>query len=97
MSSSPMRLAEFALVAVLQTYRWILSPAKNALLGGPCCRFTPSCSQFAIDAIRSHGPAHGSWLALRRVCRCHPWSGGGHDPVPDLAPGLAKAASRNPV
>ncbi len=97
MSNSPMRLVESALVALLHAYRWTLSPAKNALLGGPCCRFTPTCSQFAIDAVRAHGPAQGCWLAVRRVCRCHPWALGGHDPVPDRIPGPAKTPSRNPI
>jgi uncharacterized protein len=49
----------------------------------PSCRYLPSCSRYAEEAIVRHGPARGSWLALRRVCRCHPWSGSGYDPVPD--------------
>lgn len=75
------------LLFLLGVYRWTLSPAKNALLGGPCCRFTPTCSEYALLAIRCHGARHGSWLAARRVCRCHPWSAGGHDPVPGGAVG----------
>ncbi|MBK6668238.1 MAG: membrane protein insertion efficiency factor YidD [Actinobacteria bacterium] len=46
------------------------------------CRYTPSCSAYAIDAIETHGAARGSWLAVRRVSRCHPWGGHGFDPVP---------------
>ncbi|WP_448581694.1 membrane protein insertion efficiency factor YidD [Thermaurantiacus sp.] len=48
----------------------------------PSCRFSPSCSAYAIEAIRTHGAARGGWLALRRISRCHPWGGMGHDPVP---------------
>ena len=47
------------------------------------CRFTPSCSAYAIEAIETHGPARGFWLTLRRVGRCHPWGGSGYDPVPE--------------
>lgn len=46
------------------------------------CRFTPSCSAYAIEAVRVHGAARGGWLAIRRLARCHPWGGMGHDPVP---------------
>lgn len=47
-----------------------------------CCRFTPTCSQYAIEVIMRHGIFRGSWLALRRILRCHPWGGSGYDPVP---------------
>jgi putative membrane protein insertion efficiency factor len=47
------------------------------------CRYVPSCSTYALEAIEGHGAARGSWLALRRVARCHPWGGHGYDPVPD--------------
>jgi putative membrane protein insertion efficiency factor len=50
------------------------------LIGGHC-RYTPSCSQYAIDAVNKHGPLSGSWRAVRRVCRCHPWGGHGYDPA----------------
>lgn len=46
------------------------------------CRFTPTCSQYAVEAIMKHGIFRGSWLALRRILRCHPWGGSGYDPVP---------------
>jgi putative membrane protein insertion efficiency factor len=49
-------------------------------LGGHC-RYTPSCSQYAIDAINKHGPMRGSWRAMKRICRCHPWGGHGYDPA----------------
>ncbi|WP_439816280.1 membrane protein insertion efficiency factor YidD [Zavarzinia sp. CC-PAN008] len=49
------------------------------------CRFAPTCSDYAVQALARHGPARGSWLALRRIARCHPWGGSGFDPVPDAA------------
>ena len=48
----------------------------------PSCRFTPTCSQYAIEAIKKHGPFKGLYLAVRRILRCHPWGGSGYDPVP---------------
>ena len=52
----------------------------------PCCRYFPSCSEYARQAVMLHGPIAGSWLALRRLARCHPWGGLGYDPVPERAP-----------
>jgi putative membrane protein insertion efficiency factor len=67
----------------VRLYRWTLSPAQ-AVLFGPLgrCRFSPSCSSYALEAIQARGAVAGSWLGLKRVCRCHPWGGCGHDPVP---------------
>jgi len=65
------------LVWCLRGYQLLLSPML-----GPRCRFYPSCSNYAIEALRVHGAARGSWLAARRVCRCHPFNDGGFDPVP---------------
>ncbi|MBX3731646.1 MAG: membrane protein insertion efficiency factor YidD [Verrucomicrobiae bacterium] len=71
-------------MTALLGYRWVVSPAKNALLGpSGCCRFMPTCSDYALEAIRRHGAVHGSRLAVDRVCRCHPWGGAGPDPVPE--------------
>jgi uncharacterized protein len=65
------------LVRLLRAYQLLVSP-----MFGPSCRFYPTCSNYAIEAVRTHGAARGGWLALRRVCRCHPWNPGGVDPVP---------------
>lgn len=68
------------LVLLLRAYQLAISP-----LVGPSCRFYPSCSNYAIEAVRTHGALRGAWLALRRVGRCHPWCEGGYDPVPPTA------------
>ena len=65
------------LLAALGFYRTAISPAFP-----PSCRYTPSCSAYAVEAIERHGAARGGWLALRRLLRCHPFHAGGHDPVP---------------
>ncbi|MEW6167756.1 MAG: membrane protein insertion efficiency factor YidD [Pseudomonadota bacterium] len=72
------RGAVAALVGLVRAYQILISP-----LLGPRCRFYPSCSHYAVEAIRRHGPGRGGWLALRRVLRCHPLDPGGYDPVPD--------------
>ncbi|WP_072426850.1 membrane protein insertion efficiency factor YidD [Chitinimonas taiwanensis] len=65
------------LIALIQIYRYTLSPYL-----GRNCRFTPTCSEYGIQALRRHGAVRGGWLTIRRLCRCHPWGGHGHDPVP---------------
>ncbi len=65
------------LLALIRMYRYVLSP-----WWGSSCRYTPTCSQYAAEAIERHGALHGSWLAVRRIGRCHPWHAGGFDPVP---------------
>jgi hypothetical protein len=67
----------FLLLLPIRAYRKLLSP-----LLGQHCRFAPSCSAYAIEAVQAHGPLRGSWLAVRRVGRCHPFHDGGFDPVP---------------
>ncbi|HXR18877.1 MAG TPA: membrane protein insertion efficiency factor YidD [Steroidobacteraceae bacterium] len=62
---------------LIRAYQLTLSP-----LLGPRCRFYPSCSQYALEAVGQYGALRGSWLALRRLARCHPWHAGGYDPVP---------------
>jgi putative membrane protein insertion efficiency factor len=71
------RLVAGLLILLLQVYRLAISPFL-----GPACRFEPSCSRFASEAIVRHGPLRGSWLAVRRLVRCHPLHPGGLDPVP---------------
>ena len=65
------------LMAFVKAYQYAISP-----LLGPRCRFTPSCSEYALDALATHGAVKGTYLAVRRVARCHPFHDGGHDPVP---------------
>jgi len=77
----------------VRVYRLVLSPAKLFLFGpGAHCRFDPSCSTYAMEAIARYGALAGSWLALKRISRCHPWGGCGEDPVPTPKP-LAHARS----
>ncbi len=66
-----------ALIGVVRVYRRWISPALP-----PACRFVPSCSAYAEEALKKHGAARGSWLAARRLLRCHPFGGSGYDPVP---------------
>jgi putative membrane protein insertion efficiency factor len=75
--------AQHILVFAIRAYRWTISPAQLFLFGSSGgCRFTPTCSQYAVEAVQSHGALVGTLLATRRICRCHPWGGCGHDPVP---------------
>ena len=73
-----MRWLTAALVAPIRAYKLAISP-----LLPPSCRFTPTCSTYALQAIERHGPLRGLWLGTTRICRCHPWGGSGYDPVPD--------------
>jgi hypothetical protein len=78
-----LNLIQAILIFAIRFYRWTISPAQIFLFGPTAgCRFTPTCSQYAIDAIRSRGAISGSWLAAKRICRCHPFGSCGHDPVP---------------
>ena len=65
------------MLGLIQFYRYAISP-----LIPPRCRYTPTCSQYALEAIQKYGAVKGGWLALKRICRCHPWGGHGHDPLP---------------
>jgi putative membrane protein insertion efficiency factor len=65
----------------IRIYQYTLSPLLS-LIGGSGCRFTPTCSAYFLEAVETHGIAQGSWLGLKRLARCQPWGGVGHDPVP---------------
>jgi putative membrane protein insertion efficiency factor len=76
-------MVQHALILLLRLYQAVLSPVLVAVLGPSArCRFTPSCSQYALEAVRLHGALIGGWLAVRRLGRCHPWGDGGQDPPP---------------
>lgn len=70
------RVAIFPFVALVRFYQLCISPLTPA-----ACRFTPTCSQYALEALRKHGLIKGLWLTVRRLARCHPWGGSGYDPV----------------
>lgn len=65
------------LLALVKFYQYCISP-----LTPPSCRYVPTCSQYAVEALRKYGPIKGVWLTLKRLSRCHPWGGSGYDPVP---------------
>jgi len=71
------RAAVFILLMPIYFYKYCISPLTPA-----ACRYTPSCSEYAVQALKKYGPLKGLGLAVRRICRCHPWGGGGYDPVP---------------
>jgi len=70
------RLLTTLLLLPVYFYRLCISPIMPA-----SCRFTPTCSEYAIQALKKHGPFKGSWLTIKRLARCHPWGGSGYDPV----------------
>ena len=76
-----MTILRAMLTLPIRLYQWTISP-----LLGVNCRYAPSCSAYAIEAIATHGALRGGWLALRRILRCHPWGGSGYDPVPTTRP-----------
>ncbi len=71
------KLFAWPLLALVGLYRLLISPWL-----GNNCRFQPSCSEYALEALREHGAFRGSWLTIKRIGRCHPWGGSGYDPVP---------------
>ena len=72
-----LRVLGLPLIALIKIYQWVISP-----MIGPRCRFNPTCSQYAVEALNKHGLFKGLWLSVRRIARCHPWGGHGIDPVP---------------
>lgn len=71
------RLLSWILLGLVRFYQSAVSPMKP-----PSCRFSPTCSEYALQAIRKYGPIKGGWLAFKRLLRCHPWGDSGYDPVP---------------
>lgn len=71
------QIASFPFIAVIKIYQWCISPWL-----GPSCRYTPTCSQYGLEAFKKYGPFKGMWLTMKRISRCHPWGGHGPDPVP---------------
>lgn len=72
------RIISFPILVLVKIYQWIISPILPA-----ACRYTPTCSNYMIEAIHTWGPFKGTWLGLKRIGSCHPWGGHGHDPVPE--------------
>ncbi|MBT8336186.1 MAG: membrane protein insertion efficiency factor YidD [Gemmatimonadetes bacterium] len=79
------------LIGFVRLYQVGISP-----LTPPSCRYTPSCSAYAVEALERHGALRGSWMAMRRILRCHPWGGSGYDPVP-LRPGSPGGTDDTPT
>lgn len=72
-----LKILSIFLIIPIKIYQWTLSPFL-----GQQCRYQPTCSHYAIEAIRKHGPFKGGWLAIKRIISCNPWGGSGYDPVP---------------
>ena len=68
----------YPLIGLVKFYQSFISPLTPA-----SCRFTPTCSQYTLEALQKHGPAKGTWLGIKRISKCHPWGSSGYDPVPD--------------
>ena len=73
----PLKILSFPFIVLIKIYQKIISPVI-----GPQCRFTPTCSNYALEALKKYGVFKGSWLAIKRISKCHPWGGKGYDPVP---------------
>ncbi|MCB0839769.1 MAG: membrane protein insertion efficiency factor YidD [Bacteroidetes bacterium] len=72
------KLLSYLMLGLIRFYQVVISPFTPA-----SCRYVPTCSHYAVEAIQKHGPFRGGWLALKRISSCHPWGGSGYDPVPD--------------
>jgi putative membrane protein insertion efficiency factor len=83
---------------LIRGYQIFVSPALDFILGPGCgCRYEPTCSHYALEAIETHGNVRGGWLGLKRLCRCHPWGGGGFDPVPPARPRGETSSAQSPI
>ncbi|MBX9891224.1 MAG: membrane protein insertion efficiency factor YidD [Chitinophagaceae bacterium] len=71
------KILSWPFLLLIRFYQYVISP-----MIGPKCRYTPTCSAYAHEAINKHGPLKGLWLAIKRISKCHPWGGHGYDPVP---------------
>ncbi|HAK11716.1 MAG TPA: membrane protein insertion efficiency factor YidD [Chitinophagaceae bacterium] len=71
------KILSWPFLLLIRFYQYVISP-----IIGPKCRYTPTCSAYAHEAINKHGPLKGLWLAIKRISKCHPWGGHGYDPVP---------------
>ena len=80
----------WVLIGALRAYRTVISP-----LYGQVCRYHPTCSAYALDAVTRHGSLRGTWLTVRRLARCHPWAAGGYDPVPPASRRAESARSHS--
>jgi hypothetical protein len=74
---SAKQILSYPFIVLIKGYQLIISPWM-----GPSCRYTPTCSQYGIEAFKKYGPLKGGWLTFKRILRCNPWGGHGHDPVP---------------
>ncbi|WP_462220024.1 membrane protein insertion efficiency factor YidD [Ferruginibacter sp.] len=72
-----LQILSWPFIFLIKLYQWIISPWL-----GSKCRYTPTCSHYGIEALKKYGPIKGLWLTVKRIARCHPWGGHGHDPVP---------------
>ena len=72
-----LQLLSLPLIGVIKFYQYVISPIL-----GPKCRYTPTCSNYGLDAIKKYGPFKGGWLAVKRIASCHPWGGSGYNPLP---------------
>ena len=71
------QIFSFPFIVLIKFYQYFISPIL-----GPKCRYTPTCSNYSLEAFKKYGPIKGFWLTVKRISRCHPWGGSGHDPVP---------------